>query len=87
MYRLTTAPNGHIIKTQQKEKYMARIEKPTAYRVDLIEYERGWGSKIDETLYFDNEAEALEYARAFNAKNTATTVPDWYMVADYRGKV
>jgi hypothetical protein len=65
---------------------MARIDRPTAYRVDLIEYERGWGSKVDETLYFDNEAEAREYASTFNARNTATTVPDWYMIADYRGK-
>ena len=66
---------------------MARIDRPVGYRVDLIEYERGWGSKIDETLYFDNEEEAREYVRSFNAKNTATTVPDWYMIADYRGRV
>ena len=60
---------------------MAQINRPTAYRVDLIEYERGWGSKVDETIYFDNEAEAREYVRAFNAKNTVTTVPDWYMIS------
>ena len=66
---------------------MARIDRPVGYRVDLIEYERGWGSKVDEVLYFDNEEEAREYARAFNARNTATTVPDWYMIADYRGRV
>ena len=66
---------------------MARIDRPVGYRVDLIEYERGWGSKIDETIYFDNEEEAREYVRSFNAKNTATTVPDWYMIADYRGRV
>jgi hypothetical protein len=65
---------------------MARIEKPTAYRVDLIESERGWGSKIDETVYFDNEAEARKYCEDFNAQNTATTVPDWYMRAEYRGR-
>lgn len=66
---------------------MARIERPVGYRVDLIEYERGCGSKLDETLYFDNEAEARKYAADFNAKNTAKVVPDWYMIADYRGKV
>jgi len=66
---------------------MAMIQRPVGYRVDLIEYERGWGSKIDETLYFDNEEEALEYVKKFNARNTATTVPDWYMVADYRGRI
>jgi len=66
---------------------MARIEKPTAFRVDLIEYERGWGSKIDETLYFDNEVEAREYVSTFNSKNTAKEVPDWYMIAEYCGAV
>lgn len=66
---------------------MARIDRPVGYRVDLIEYERGWGSKVDETLYFDNEEEAREYVKTFNARNTATTVPDWYMIADYRGRI
>jgi hypothetical protein len=66
---------------------MARIEKPTAFRVDLIEYERGWGSKIDDTLYFDNEAEARKYAADFNARNCDNEVPDWYMIAEYRGSM
>jgi len=66
---------------------MAQIQRPIAYRVDVIERERGWGSKIDQTLYFDNEAEARNYVQTFNTRNTATTVPDWYMVAEYRGKV
>jgi hypothetical protein len=66
---------------------MARIDRPVGYRVDLIEYERGWGSKVDETLYFDNELEAREYERSFNAKNTAKTAPDWYMIAEYRGSM
>jgi hypothetical protein len=66
---------------------MALIQIPIAYRVDLIEYERGWGSRIDETLYFDNEAEARKYCEDFNAKNTEKTVPDWYMIAEYKGKV
>ena len=66
---------------------MARIDRPVGYRVDLVEYERGWGSKVDETIYFDNEAEAREYVEKFNAKNTEKVVPDWYMIADYRGRV
>ena len=66
---------------------MARIDKPTAYRVDIIESERGWGQRVDETLYFDNEAEAREYCRNFNARNTEAVAPDWYMRADYCGKV
>ena len=36
---------------------MPRVQLTTAFRVDIIESERGWGQKIDETIYFDNEAE------------------------------
>jgi hypothetical protein len=66
---------------------MPQIPKPVAHRVDIMEYERGWGSKLEETLYFDNEDEAKEYCRNFNAKNTAKEVPDWYMIAEYRGLI
>jgi hypothetical protein len=66
---------------------MPRIEKPVAHRVDIIEYERGWGSKVDEVIYFDNKEEAIKYCEDFNAQNTATEVPDWYMIAEYRGLV
>lgn len=66
---------------------MAQIKRPVGYQVDLIEYERGWGSKVDDTLYFDNEEEAREYVSKFNAKNTAKEVPDWYMIASYRGQI
>ncbi len=66
---------------------MPQITPPESYRVDIVEYERGWGSKIDDTLYFDNEKEAREYADNYNKKhNTAPTAPDWYMVAEYRGR-
>lgn len=67
---------------------MSQIEKPKAYRVDIIESERGWGSKIDDTLYFDNEEEARQYAKAYNEKyNPPGPAPDWYMIAQYVGKV
>lgn len=66
---------------------MSEIKIGNAYRVDLIEHERGWGSKLDETKYFDNEQEAREYVRQYNAKNDKPVVPDWYMCAEYRGKV
>jgi hypothetical protein len=67
---------------------MPQIPVPTAYKVNIIESERGWGSKIDEVLYFDNEAEARAYVKNYNdTYNTATEVPDWYMVAEYVGKI
>lgn len=67
---------------------MARING-SVYRVDIIESERGWGSRLDEVLYFDNEQEAREYCLKYNTNNTAPIfpVPDWYMIAQYRGKV
>ena len=67
---------------------MAEIKIPKAYRVNIIESERGWGQKIDETKYFDNEAEARQFAKDYNTKyNNQPTVPDWYMYADYVGVV
>lgn len=72
---------------------MPRIEKLTeAFRVDIIESERGWGRKIDETIYFDNEVEARDYVKDYNDKYNPPRmpgqgVPDWYMVAEYVGKV
>ena len=55
-----------------------------AYITDIETYKQ----KIDETIYFDNEAEARQYATAYNMKyNTAPQVPDWYMRAEYCGKV
>lgn len=66
---------------------MAQIQRLRAYRVDIIESERGWGQRVDETLYFDNEAEAREYCRQFNSRNTEAVAPDWYMRADYVGLV
>lgn len=66
---------------------MAQIDKPdTAYKVEIVEYERGWGSKVDDVICFDNEAEARKYADDYNARwNTETSAPDWYMVARYTG--
>lgn len=66
---------------------MAQIPRPVAYQVDIMEYERGWDNKLEETLYFDNESEAKEYCRSFNSRNLRPVAPDWYMVAEYRGRV
>jgi hypothetical protein len=67
---------------------MPQITLPKSFRVSIVEYERGWGSKVDQVLYFDDEEEAKKYARNYNAMyNTETTVPDWYMVAQYDGQV
>ena len=66
---------------------MPQIPRPVAYQVDVIEFERGWGQRLEETLYFDTEDEALSYCDKFNKQNVQKTAPDWYMVADYQGRV
>ena len=63
------------------------LNVPKIYEVVLIEYERGWGSRIDDRIYFDNIVEAKEYVERFNARNTEKIVPDWYMIAEFRGVV
>jgi vacuolar-type H+-ATPase subunit C/Vma6 len=51
------------------------------YRVDLIESERGWGQRVDETKYFDELDEANAFVTQFNSKNDKDVAPDWYMYA------
>ena len=66
---------------------MAEVKLGEFYKVEVMEYERGWGSRCDEIKYFDSEESAKAFCADFNKENTATTVPDWYMVANYCGKV
>ena len=66
---------------------MAEIKRPVAYRVDIIESERGWGQKLDESRFFDTEADALSFCKKYNACNTEEVAPDWYMQANYIGRV
>jgi len=55
--------------------------KLNVYKVEIREYERGWGQKTDCIKSFASKREALEFTEAYNSKNTCKTVPDWYMVA------
>jgi hypothetical protein len=52
------------------------------YRVEIREFEAGWGNRRDELLEFDTRQEAIDYAEAYNRKyNNKDVVPDWYMLA------
>jgi hypothetical protein len=51
------------------------------YRVDIIESERGWGQKIDESLFFDTLTAAQSFVTNYNKDNNLPAVPDWYMYA------
>lgn len=66
---------------------MAEIKMGDVWRVDIMEYERGWGSRLDETKYFDNKPEADAFVKKFNSRNIQPTAPDWYMVAQGPYKV
>jgi hypothetical protein len=52
------------------------------FKVNIIESERGWGSKVDSTRYFIDLAKANAFVTEYNSHNTALTAPDWYMRAD-----
>ena len=67
---------------------MAEIKLDNVWAVDIIESERGWGSKVDETKLFDSKESADAFVKEYNKDNTAAVAPDWYMAAQtpYRVK-
>jgi hypothetical protein len=52
-----------------------------AYRVNLTEYELGWGSKVFDVLYFKKEENVLSYIKEYNSKNNLSNTPDYYTQA------
>ena len=52
-----------------------------AYKVPVLESERGWGQKIDDYMICLTREIAKSFIEDFNSKNTADPVPDWYMKA------
>lgn len=50
-----------------------------AFKVPVIESEKGWGQKIDDFVIFLTEEKANEFILEFNSKNDVIVVPDWYM--------
>lgn len=57
------------------------------FLVEIIESERGWGSRLDEIRRFTTEKEAKDFIIEYNKRNNLPEVPDWYMYAQYAGKV
>ena len=49
--------------------------------VQIIESERGWGQRVDETRYFTSRAEAEAFCTEYNKDNKPGPAPDWYMQA------
>lgn len=57
------------------------------FKAYIVEYERGWGSRVDETKEFPTREERDAFVRDYNAKHIkplkpGERVPDWYMVAE-----
>jgi hypothetical protein len=52
------------------------------YTAVLIESERGWGQRVDEVKEFKTEKARDKFIKEFNAQNTASSAPDWYMYAE-----
>lgn len=52
-------------------------------KVYIVESERGWGQRVDETLTFDTRQQAEQYVAQYNAKHNPPrdVTPDWYMTA------
>ncbi len=61
---------------------MGKIEILDTWRVDIIESERGWGSKVDESKRFPTRKLADDFIVKYNTKyNPEGPTPDWYMIA------
>ncbi len=57
------------------------IENKGKYRLKIIESERGWGQRIE--YHFSDDIEELKNLRKeINSKNTESSAPDWYCIAD-----
>jgi hypothetical protein len=64
-----------------------QFQNKEVHVVEFIEYERGWGSKTFDVEYYDSKEEAIEKASSYNKfYNNKSSVPDWYVVAEYAGK-
>ncbi len=51
-----------------------------AVKIAVWEFEKGWGSKIDDWKVCLTTEDANKFKEEFNAKNNLSQTPDWYMV-------
>lgn len=56
--------------------------KKEVYAVEVIESERGWGSKVDDHMLCLTFEDAKLFKEEFNSKNNEDDVPDYYMYAN-----
>lgn len=66
---------------------MPEVMAQPVYRVDMIKSQRGWGTRINKTRYFDSEEDAIEFVTDHNKQYKHRPVPDQYIYAEYVGKI
>ena len=44
-------------------------------KVNIMEYEKGWGSKVDEVKEFSSLKEAEAFIKGYNSENISPTTP------------
>lgn len=66
---------------------MSEVKVGPLYRVSIIESERGWGTKVDEVKLFSDEHTAKDFCNDYNKDLPDGSVPDWYMIALYEGRI
>jgi hypothetical protein len=59
---------------------MSEVKLNSLWKVQMTEYERGWGQRDMGTKFFDNEAEAKAFCEEYN-KDPGD--PDCYFRASY----
>ena len=52
-----------------------------AFKVEIIESEREWGSKVDDYMICLSQQDAELFKEEFNSFNISVTIPEWYMAA------
>lgn len=52
------------------------------FKVNIIEHERGWGSKIDEVEEYSTYNKAVKRIKEVNSKNVLKSAPDYYITAE-----
>ena len=60
---------------------MPELNLGETWKVEIIESERGWGQKVEEVKFFDNQKDATTFVNEFNSHNICFIVTDWYMYA------
>lgn len=57
-----------------------------AYLVEEVEFERGWGARVEDQYLFPTQELAKQFVEAYNKKwNNESYTPDWYMKQFYIG--